>query len=212
MKQRSKAVQLCFAVVLPFVFFATQSSAQLCPTTQVCALTWQQDTGTDIGAGYFYRTGQNLNEGKITAESFPSNFGQLCSVQLDGQVYAQPLIVANVTIHGYTGPVAYVVTENDTVYAIQATPPTSGKCNVVWSVSLLLNNLPGQPTMTAATCHDIGSGCATIYPQVGVLGTPVINIDSSTGVGTLYVVAEMESGRIRTISSTIFSMRSTSRR
>jgi hypothetical protein len=154
MKQRFRAVQLCFWIVLLFVFFAVRSSAQFCPTTKVCVLTWQQDTGTDIGAGYSYRTGQNLKENTITAEAFANNpnldFGQLCSAQLDGQVYAQPLIVTPVTIHGYTGPVAYVVTENDTVYAIQATPPTSGnQCNVVWSVSLLLNNLQGgQPTMT----------------------------------------------------------------
>lgn len=46
--------------------------------------TWQNDVG---------RTGQNLAEGTITYNNIgTSNFGQLCSVALDGQVFAQPLV------------------------------------------------------------------------------------------------------------------------
>jgi hypothetical protein len=78
-------------------------------------LTWQNDN---------YRTGDNLNETVLTYNSINKNtFGQLCSTKLDGQVYSQPLVVTNVTINGVKyGRVAYVVTQKDTLYAIDGDP------------------------------------------------------------------------------------------
>jgi len=153
-------------------------------------LTWQNDT---------YRTGDNLNETTLTYSSVGKDtFGQLCSAQLDGQVYAQPLVVTNVTIGSTFYPsVVYVVTQKDSVYAINGTPPSSGNtCQVLLGpVSLLNGNFSGQPTMSAVDCANIGMGhCDTIKPMVGVLGTPVINVNSTSNTGTLYVVAEMQSG------------------
>src|SRR5690242_4831563 len=94
------------------------SRAQTIGGGGVNALTWHNDVG---------RAGQNLSEtilyptGQGAVSS--STFGQLCTVQLDGQVYGQPLVVTNVTIQGYTQAqtVAYVVTQNDTLYAINGT-------------------------------------------------------------------------------------------
>src|SRR5271166_1843072 len=141
-----RRVWLSTALGILFVAGASSVSAaqQLCPQNTVCVTTWQQDTGVpSVAPGYAYRTGQNLNESTITYSSIVSdNFGQLCSAQLDGQVYAQPLVLANVTIpsQGYTGPVVYVMTENDTVYAIQGTPPGADQpCRVLLSTSLLVN-------------------------------------------------------------------------
>jgi hypothetical protein len=54
----------------------------------VNVLTWGYDA---------YKTEQNLDESVLTSSSISSsgqNFGQLCNIQLDGQVYAQPLAVA----------------------------------------------------------------------------------------------------------------------
>ena len=195
MEKGSWASPFSMCAVLPVLLLAmaaVPSSAQnLCAssTGTACVLTWQNDN---------LRTGQNLNETSITYQTIATDgFGQRCSVALDGQVYAQPLVVTNVTIGNYTGPVVYVVTENDSVYAIQGTPPASGTlCNILLGpVSLLQNNFSGQPVMSAASCLNIGAGgCGTIAPKVGILGTPVINIDSGGATGTLYVVAEMQSG------------------
>ena len=84
---------------------------------------------------------------------------------------------------------AYVVTQNDTLYAINGTPSSgSSACSVVASLPLLpiLNTATGQ-TNSAVACADIGGeDCATIAPVVGILGTPVINISGS--VGTIYLV------------------------
>ncbi|MGA8764393.1 MAG: hypothetical protein WB562_16115 [Candidatus Sulfotelmatobacter sp.] len=57
--------------------------------------TWQNDT---------HRTGRNLSEGALVAPLSGINFGQLCNIQLDGQIYAQPLVETNVTIGGTSYP------------------------------------------------------------------------------------------------------------
>jgi len=74
-------------------------------------LTWQQDTASETCTGCVYRTGENLSESTITNSTIQSdNFQQFCSVNLDGQVYAQPLVVPGVTINGtsYPNGVVYV--------------------------------------------------------------------------------------------------------
>ncbi len=182
--------QIYVAAVLFLGIASPPSSAQaMCATGAVCVTTWHNDN---------YRTGDNLSEGTLTPTSITSdNFGQLCSAQLDGQVYAQPLVVTGVTLpkFGATFNVVYVVTENDSVYAINATPlAQNNQCQILLGpVSLLNGNFAGQPTMSPVACGNIGgSQCLAISPIVGVLGTPVINVESATA-GTLYVVAHMQS-------------------
>ncbi len=138
---------------------------------------------------------QNLTETTLTTSSIQTgNFGQLCHAALDGQVYAQPLIVTNVTmtVNGVRTnypSVAYVVTQNGTVYAINGTPPTSGTtCQVITQTGLLSGRYP-------ADCHNITGGCKTISPSVAILGTPVINANPVSGqptAGTLYAVVETQ--------------------
>ena len=169
---------------------ASVAAAQGLGSGGVNVLTWQDDT---------YRTGDNLNESTITYSTITTdNFGQLCSVQLDGQVYAQPLVVANVTIGGTKySSVVYVVTQNDTLYAINGTPSPGQSCSILASLPFLTTpNLPTNGQL-AVDCHHIGgSGCGTVAPTVGILGTPVINISGSTG--TIYLVTETQNTQANT--------------
>jgi hypothetical protein len=198
----------CFVLVLSLVLLLAvtnvRAKAQTAPCsagTGVCVLTWQQDTGLNTScAGCIFHTGENLNEPTLTAASMQEqNFGVLCSASLDGQVYGQPLVVTNVTINHVTyGRVVYVVTQNDTLYAIDGNPTDNPPCQILngnGSGTSLLGS--GQ---YAVDCNHIGGGpgscTSTIGPYVGILSTPVIHIDGNSA--TIYLVTEVQNCDPRT--------------
>jgi|SRR5579863_868813 len=104
------------------------------------------------------RTGWNREETQLSAAAFPTSFGVLASVPLDDQVDAQPLLVPAQTIAGGVHDVLYVVTEGNTVYALDA---NSGR--------ILLSRKLGTPVPTPLGCGNNG-------PNVGITGTPVIDL------------------------------------
>jgi Chitobiase/beta-hexosaminidase C-terminal domain len=123
------------------------------------------------------RTGQNVAETILTpANVNSSQFGKLFTVAVDGAVYAQPLVLSNVTIAGAPRRVLYVATEHDSVYAIDADTGV-----VYWSKSLL-------PAGGSTIDYVTDLNCGDITKEVGITGTPVI--DSASG--TLYVVAKVK--------------------
>jgi len=121
------------------------------------------------------RDGWNQNETILTTANVNSAaFGKLFSNAVDGQVYAQPLYMPNLTIGGGTHNVVFVVTEHDSAYAFDA--DSAGV--TYWHDSYI-----GGVTMTVAQA-DVNS-CSQITPEIGITDTPVI--DPSTG--TMYFVA-----------------------
>jgi hypothetical protein len=182
---------LCFSLAGPR---AKAQTPPCTPGTGACVLTWHQDIGLETTcSGCVYGTGENLNEPTLTASAIKQSFGVLCSASLDGQVYGQPLVVTNITINNVTyARVAYVVTEKDTLYAIDGNPTDNPACQVLNGngngVSLLSS---GQ---FEVDCNHVGGGkasCAnTIGPYVGILGTPVINLSGNGG--TIYLVTETQ--------------------
>jgi hypothetical protein len=128
------------------------------------------------------RTGANLSETRLTTGNVNVNqFGKLFSRDVDGQLYAQPLYVAAVTIPDSTvHNVVYVATQNNSVYAFDADDPDPDAAPL-WKVNL------GHAAVTPngdfarvrfVPYHDL-------FPEVGITGTPVIDL----ATGTLYVVA-----------------------
>src|ERR1700720_4577765 len=132
----------------------------------VDVVTWHNDSA---------RTGQNLSETILTLSTVNVNkFGKLFVISTDGQVYAQPLYVSNLTIPGKgVHDVIYIATEHDSVYACDA-----GNGAVLWQVSLL----------KAGETPSDNRGCSQIIPEIGITATPLI--DRNAGLnGTLYVAA-----------------------
>jgi hypothetical protein len=126
-------------------------------------------------------TGQQPNETVLKPANVNSKtFGLKFSNSVDGQVYAQPLYLSNLTIKGASHNVVFVATEHDSVYAFDA--DTAG--SPLWQTSLLTGSAtPGKPS----------SVNSTIGTEIGITGTPVIDMDGAPNP-VLYVVGEIDSG------------------
>ncbi len=117
------------------------------------------------------RTGANHTETVLTpAVLMSGRFGRDTAFgpTLDGDVYAQPLYLPHRSIHGGTHDVVYVVTQANSVFALDASTGTT-----LWTRSL------GTPVPRTS------QPCGNISPTTGILGTPVIDLATST----LYAVA-----------------------
>jgi hypothetical protein len=132
-------------------------------------LTWHNDNG---------RTGQNLQETILTPANVGVNsFGKIFSFPVDGNIFAQPLYVPNVSIPNQgVHNIVYVATENDSVYAFDADGLAT---TPLWQVSFL-----NPPAIVPQPCTTANIGCV-ITPNVGITGTPVIDPNTQT----LYVVS-----------------------
>src|SRR5262249_1138584 len=124
-------------------------------------------------------TGQYPNESVLTPGNVNSTqFGKLFSTTVDGQVYAQPLYVANENITVGSSPglhnVTLVATEHDSLYAIDADTGA-----VLWQDSFI------NPAAGVNTVPNTDASSTDIKPEIGITGTPVI--DPATN--TIYLVA-----------------------
>lgn len=140
----------------------------------VPALQGQGFTGVFTQHNDNARTGQNLDEVILTTSNVNSSkFGKIFSYPVDGQVYAQPLYVPNVTIPGLgVHNVLYVATENDTLYAFDADGLTP---YILWQLSFI------NPAKNITTINCIATRIVcNVYPITGITSTPVIDPNTNT--------------------------------
>jgi hypothetical protein len=129
------------------------------------------------------RTGLNAHETVLTPQNVNSTtFGKLFEDPVDGQIFAQPLVVTGVNVPGKgVHDLVIVATENDSVYAFDADNPNPVP---IWHTSFINPAAGVTPVPGSATQGNV-------QPEVGITGTPVI--DASTG--TIYVVAATQEVR-----------------
>ena len=122
------------------------------------------------------RAGVNSQEVALTTSNVNSStFGKLFSCSVDAAVYTQTLWVSNVSIGGGQHNVIFAATSHDTVYAFDA---DASPCVTYWSKHLI----PGGETWP----NSVDMGGDDIYPDTGVVGTPVIDLAANL----LYVVTK----------------------
>ncbi len=135
------------------------------------------------------RTGLNTNETILNLTNVnSSSFGKLFSYAVDGYVYAEPLYLPNVNIHGRgVHNVVFIATEHNTVYAFDA-DDAGASGGLLWKTNLgpsAVTTVPGVFTNRNFGTRYNGDAYTDIEPEVGITGTPVIDTNS----GTLYVDA-----------------------
>jgi hypothetical protein len=129
----------------------------------------------------------NPNETIFTPTYVSSHTFSAMTYATDGLIYAQPLFItglngSNEKVGACPSPanIAFVATENNSVYAFEAPPfPPSGG-GMCWQIKL--NNV-GE---TAIPYTDLPTQCENLLPQVGITGTPVIDVTVTPPI--LYVV------------------------
>ena len=146
---RGRAITLCLLLIAAVCCGSIVQAASAVANSAIAVITYHYN---DL------RTGWNKEETLLSASAFPASFGVLATVSLDDQIDAQPLLVPGQMIAGSIHNVLYVVSENNSVYALDA---QSGQI-------LLTRNL-GAPVPTPLGCGNNG-------PNVGITSTPVIDL------------------------------------
>jgi hypothetical protein len=132
------------------------------------------ENGVDVltGLNNPARTGVNLNETVLTRQLLRTGrFGKLFTYEVDGAVYAQPLLVSGLDTQDGKRNVLVVATTKNKLYAFDAEHYVPSP---IWQL-----DLTGTGTLAET------EGRAHLAPSVGILSTPVIDRTANA----LYVVS-----------------------
>ncbi len=149
--------------------FSTVFASMLCLSACFPHATLSQTfQGVLTGQYNVNRNSANTQETVLTPSNVaPGAFGLLFTDPVDGNIFAQPLYVPNLSVNGAVHNVVFVATTHNSVYAFDADAPQSP----LWHASL------GTPA-------TIGQS------KFGILSTPVVDL----GLNAIFVVACAGSG------------------
>ena len=108
-----------------------------------------------------------------------ATFGRLFTTSIDYVAMAQPLYMPNVNIAGGSHNVVYVVTQQDSVYAIDADTGAQ-----LWYINF--TNPAAGITLATKDSGTLPCGATTGFDREGIPGTPVIDPNTNT----MYLVAK----------------------
>ena len=155
-----------------------------CLGSTPCVLTYHNDDNRD---------GVNANESVLQASTLGTTSSPTPKwmATADGQIYTQPLYVHQLLLNGVAKNVIYAATENNSVYAWDS-DSTNTTGTVLANVNLNnASDLGVGYTEIAMPYTDLPScGSPNIQPEVGITGTPVIDISVTPPV--IYLVSNHE--------------------
>ena len=130
------------------------------------------------------RTGWNSNETILTQSTISTgNFGLVFSRNVDDQIYAQPLVLSNVSVGGGVHNIVIVATVNNTLYAFDA--DNASVTTPYWQDNLTYNPTNYRPIKNTDMTGACGGNYQDFSGNIGIVGTPAID----TVTNTLYVVS-----------------------
>lgn len=163
---------------------------------QVDVLTYRYDNS---------RPGANLNETKLQKSNVKhKTFGKLAFRNVDGNIYAQPLIVTQASIVNKPGAmnVVIVATEHNSVYAFDADdtsadPPNGESTKALWHTGPGAQGL-GNPVESLTLSQKLGdgSGCVDLTTEIGITSTPTIKLTQTTSPkqGVIFLASKSTTG------------------
>jgi hypothetical protein len=142
------------------------------------------------------RSGANLHETSLKPSNVnKDHFGKLATRIVDGNLYAQPLIVSGAKIKGRAAAnVAIVATEHNSVYAFDAEDFADGPNRALWHTGPDVLGTSIETQDLANRLHS--TDCNDMTTEVGITGTPVIRLTAPTSPeeGVIFVVAKSKQG------------------
>jgi hypothetical protein len=125
------------------------------------------------------RTGANLKETMLTHDKVNVNeFGKLFTRSVDGQIYAQPLIVSDIRLPRIgRRSIVVVATTRNMIYAFDAEDPDA--CHPIWRTNLDIGGATPVPR------SDFGLGYQDFTSEIGISSTPSIDRRTRTSVGVM---------------------------
>ena len=177
MEEQSERRKRLSGLLLACLFFLLAAGSSLAQAPNV--LTWRYDNT---------HQGQNTQETILTPSNVNTNtFGKLFSQTVDGEVYAQPLYVSNLTLPNQgTHNVIFIADEHDSVYAFDADSNGGSNSAPLWMASMLSTSHGAAAGATTVPTADVQSGTGDLNPEIGITSTPTIDLTN----GTLFVVSK----------------------
>src|SRR6266576_6001189 len=130
------------------------------------------------------RAGWNDNETALTTSNVNvQQFGKVFTLNVDDQVYAQPLVVGDLAIGTERRNVVYVTTVHNTLYAFDGDDGT-----LYWKKNFTASGM--RPPRNTDMTEACGGSYQDFSGNIGIFGTP--GIDSARG--TIYFVARSTTG------------------
>lgn len=155
-----------------------------CVGATPCVLTYHNDGNRD---------GVNAHESVLQASTLGSTAipKPTWMASADGQIYTQPLYVHQLLVGGAAKNVVYAATQNNSVYAWDS-DSTNPSGTTLASVNLNnASDLGAGYTEIAVPYTDFPScGSPNIQPEIGITGTPVIDVSVTPPV--MYLVSKHE--------------------
>lgn len=154
-----------------------------CTGSTACVLTAHNDNNRD---------GANPNETILKASALNSTNHPTPRwlATTDGLLYAQPLYIHGLMINGVAKDVVYAATQNNSVYAFDADSASSSGTILVQTNLNNASDLGSGTTEIAVPYTDLPKACSLVVPEVGITGTPVIDVSVTPPV--IYFVTKHE--------------------
>ena len=165
------------------------ASLKTCDAAKVDVTTYHNDLG---------RTGQNNQEHELTPDLLRGQdpkrtFRRLWSIEVDGQIYAQPLVLTDVPVlvpgsgasEAADKDLVIVATQNNSVYAFDAAAPARPQGQGwLWRWTGITKDKDNRDVLVPLPAHHYVDpthpnllDSPDIVPKIGITGTPVIGPD-----------------------------------